>query len=212
MESIVVKTKDTDSSNLFLTVPLPRGIDPAVVSSLQFGMEQAINVLSDDINDGVLPRADEMAKLISGLTHPNAKLIEELALRQKTMQAVFHDGEWLPAEVINALQQSPPSNKSHPASDWKRRGRIFSVSLDGKEHFARYQFDSMYQPLPIIKEILQEIGEVADTWKIAAWFHYPNGWIADAKDGDKPVAPKDALDRRDDVLGAARRMHGSYEA
>jgi hypothetical protein len=70
----------------------------------------------------------------------------------------------------------------------------------------------MYQPLPIIQDILKVTGEVADTWKIAAWFQYPNGWITDLVDGAKAIAPKDALDRRDDVQAAARRKRESYEA
>jgi hypothetical protein len=146
------------------------------------------------------------------MTQPNVELIEERELRQKTMKSVFDSGDWVTAEAINALQAPPPANKWHPASDWKQRGRIFSVMFDGREYFARYQFDEKFQPLPIIKDILQVTGEVADTWKIAAWFHCPNGWIADPVDGAKAIAPKDALDRRDDVLAAARHKRESYEA
>lgn len=207
-----MKAKEPKASSLFLTVPLPSGMNPALAASLQFGVEQAIHVLGADIAMRVLPRADELAKLISGLTQPNAGLIDERALRQKTMQAVFDGTEWLTADMINRLQVSPPANKSLPASDWKRRGRVFSLTFDGKEYFARYQFDEMYQPLSVVKNILQAIGEVADTWKIAAWFHYPNGWIVDAADGKTPLAPKQTLDRRDVVLAAARRMRGSYAA
>ena len=199
-------------SSLFLNLPLPSDMDPALAASLQSGIEQAITVIGANINAQLLTRADDLAKLISGLTQPNVGLIEERALRQKTMQAVLGGTEWLTADVVNSLQASPPANKSLPASDWKRRRRIFSVTFDGKEYFARYQFDEMYQPLPIIKEILQAVGEVADTWKVAAWFHYPNGWIADAGDGAKPIAPCGALDRKHEVLAAARRMHGTYEA
>ncbi|GAB5097703.1 hypothetical protein [Caballeronia sp. HLA56] len=207
----MTKLNEPVTSHLFLRVPLPEGMSPALAASLQTGVEQAISALGPEINARVLPAADDLAKLISGLTQPNPQLIEERALRHKTMKAVFADGHWLTSEDINRLQPSPPANKSLPASDWKRRSRLFSVPYDGKEYFARYQFDEMYQPLPIIRDILQQIGEVADSWKIAAWFHYPNGWIANV-DGTKPVAPKDALDRREDVLAAARRMRGTYEA
>jgi hypothetical protein len=51
---------------------------------------------------------------------------------------------------------------------------------------------------------------VADPWLLAAWFHYPNAWIVGA-DG-VPGAPKDALDRRDDLIRAARRRSNSYVA
>jgi hypothetical protein len=163
----------------------------------------------------MLAQADQLAELVSGLTEPDLGLIEERIQRLKTIQQMLDEEEWLTAEMLNRLQPEPPSNKSHPASDWKRRGRVFSVNLGGKEYFARYQFDALYQPLPIIKEILKAFGPVADAWKIAAWFHFPNGWIAEpGADGDSPraVAPKDALDRRDDVLDALREGRGSYSA
>ena len=38
---------------------------------------------------------------------------------------------------------------------------------------------------------LKAFGEVADPWVLAAWFHYPNGWIV-SSDG-VPVAPKEAI-------------------
>ncbi|SAL51243.1 hypothetical protein [Caballeronia concitans] len=203
---------EPESANLFVTVPLPRGLSPALAASLQSGVEQAICAIGLDLSASLLSRADDLAKLITRLTQPDAGLIEERVLRRKTMQAVFEQGEWLTSEDINRLQASPPRNKSRPASDWKRRGHIFAVSYDGTNYFARYQFDDGYRPLPIIKDILQEIGEVADAWETAAWFHYPSGWIADLVDGTKPIAPKDALKRRDEVLTAARRMRGTYEA
>ena len=174
-----------------------------------------MSVVLADVTDDLLVRADQLAGLVSGLAAPDPGLIEERLLRQRTMQSIFAADDWLTAETINVLQPSPPANKSHPASDWKRRGRIFSVNVGGKEYFAGYQFDAMGQPLPIIRDILDELGPVADSWKIAAWFHFPNGWIAEAVPGEeppRPVAPKDALDRPADVLAAARKMHGSYVA
>lgn len=90
---------------------------------------------------------------------------------------IFHKEEWLTAEIVNRHQPRPPSNPSLPVDDWKRRGRIFSVTFGGQEYFPRYQFDATYQPLPLIRDILAAFGAVDDTWKIAAWFHYPNGRI-----------------------------------
>lgn len=120
-------------------------------------------------------------------------------------------GDWLTAEQINALQAVPLANKAQPASDWKRHGRIFSVSIGGKEYFAGYQFDTMCQPLPVIEEILDALGPVADSWKIAAWFHFQNGWISGTGEREgEPIAPMDALDRRDTIVNAARHIHGSY--
>lgn len=131
----------------------------------------------------------------------------------KTIKAIFEQGEWLMAEQLNALQPSPSTQKSQPASEWKRLGRIFAVSHGGEEYFARYQFDEAYQPLPVIEEILRAFGEVADNWKIAAWFHYPNGWLSKpGAQGQAPLAPKDALDQRAALLRAATARRGSYAA
>lgn len=203
------------SDGIVLRVALPRGTNPAVASALQRGMEVAMSMVLPDVGDALLVQADQLAGLVKGLATPDPALIEERLQRQRTMQSIFAADDWLTAEMINALQSSPPPNKSHPASDWKRRGRIYSVSVAGKEYFAGYQFDAMGQPLPIIREILDELGPVADSWKIAAWFHFPNGWIAEADRGDtaaRPIAPKDALDRPTEVLAAAAKMHGSYVA
>jgi len=115
--------------------------------------------------------------------------------------------------MLNRQQPEPPSNRSLPASDWRQRGKIFSVTFDRKEYFPRYQFDAAYQPLPLMRDILVAFGTEPDTWKIAAWFHYPNGWIVESgSEGAKAVAPKDALDRGNDLLRALEKRKGTYVA
>ena len=145
---------------------------------------------------------------------PNDALLEDRFRRAQTVIQALNAGKWLTAEQLNALQASPPKNKSLPASDWKRRGRVFSVSYGGEERYAEYQFDALHQPMPIIKAILKSLGNVADPWVLAAWFHFPNGWIVkEASDGGmQPVAPKDALDMREAVLHAAAQRQSSYVA
>lgn len=140
---------------------------------------------------------------------------EEHRLRQSTVRAILNEDEWLTAELINTVQLSPPADKSQPAAEWKRGGLVFCVIHDGEERFPRYEFDAKFQPKPVISDILNALGPVADPWKIAAWFHFPNGWIANLQPGRDvatPVAPKDALDRPDDVVAAARKTRGTYVA
>lgn len=199
---------------LILPLSLPKGTDPAVVSSLHDAVERAVVMTLSADQTQVLKSADRMAELLTGLFVPNDALLEDRLHRAQTVVKALNDGEWLTAEQLNALQASPPKNKSHPASDWKRRGRIFSVSYGGEEWFAGYQFDSLHQPLPIIKDILKALGKVADPWNIAAWFHFPNGWIAQqATDGSmQSVAPKDALNMREAVLHDAAQRQSSYTA
>jgi hypothetical protein len=64
-----------------------------------------------------------------------------------------------------------------------------------------------------MQHILVAFGAVENTWKIAAWFHYRNGWIVEAGAEDvEAVAPKDALDRRGDLMKALDKRKGSYVA
>jgi hypothetical protein len=196
-----------------MNVNLPEGMDMAVAESLKPRIEHALELFLLSAQPHVIEHADRLAELLSGEIEPNTGLVKERIARLDTIRKMLEEGEWLTAEQLNALQPNPPAQKSQPASDWKRRGRIFGVSYGGQDYFARYQFDDAYQPLSIIKDILRAFGEVADSWRIAAWFHFPNGWIAQpGTGGQQPVAPKDALDQRDTVLNAVAKRHGSYVA
>jgi hypothetical protein len=199
-----------DSGTLVLPVRMPKGVDPATLPSMVKAIEKAFAVMD---SAGVLERADRLAELATGFVEPDLELVEDRVHRMRTIQELFADGEWLTAEQLNALQATPPANKAHPASDWKRRGRVFSVNYRGKEYFARYQFDALYQPLPIIKDILAAFGEVADTWTLAAWFHFPSAWLVKRDErGATNVAPKDSLDRGAEVVQAAAKRLSSYVA
>ncbi|OQP74743.1 hypothetical protein IA54_012025 [Xanthomonas phaseoli pv. syngonii LMG 9055] len=158
----------------------------------------------------LLRRAEQVAEAVVESATPNESLLLERIALRRSMQAIIEADEWLTAEQINEMQGAPPANKNLPASDWKRRGRIYSVDMDGKERYASYQFDVMGRPLPIIKDILAALGPVSDSWSIASWFHYPNGWVA-GRDG-KAVSPKESLDRPVEVIKAAAKRLRSYQA
>jgi|SRR5438445_6162807 len=192
-----------------IRVHLPPQIDPVEASSVAKALELAVETITITRSLEVIRDADRLVELILGLAQPSPDLIEERSRRLQTINKMFAECEWLTAEELNTLQPSPPANKSLPASDWKRRGRIFGVGHGGKEYFAKYQFSATYEPLDIIKDVLKAFGEVSDPWTIAAWFHFPNGWLAD-KDG-RPQAPKDMLDHGDAVLNAVRQR-ASYVA
>ncbi len=200
----------THSVGLSVPVAMPVETDPAVVSSVVQAIEKALAVLIYARQGDLVARADQLAELAAGLLEPSRELLEDRVQRTQTLRQVFVEGEWLTSEQLNALQPAPPKSKSQPASDWKRRGRIYSVGRGGREYFARYQFDAMYEPLPIIRDILQAFDEVADPWVLAAWFHYPNAWLLDANGA--PVAPMNALNRRKDVVSAALKRRTSYVA
>lgn len=196
-----------------MTVNLPEGMDPGVAESIRPKIERALRLLALAEQPSVIEDADRIAELLIGKIEPGAGLVETRLARLKSIRAILEEGEWLTSEQLNALQPNPPAQKSLPASDWKRRGRIFSVSHGGREYFPRYAFDEAFQPLPVIRDVLKALGEAADSWKIAAWFHFPNGWIsAPGSGGQEPMAPKDALDQREALLRAAAARQGTCAA
>jgi hypothetical protein len=206
--------EDEDVKLLNLTIKVPRQIPFGLSETLEEGVAKAVKILAGSSAFLDLTRsADDVARLVVSQIRPSKIMLEERVGQMATVQKVFAETDWLTAEEINQLQDKPPAKKSLPASDWKRRGRVFSVTYDGKEYYPRYQFDAKYQPLPVISDILKAYGECADTWSIATWFHFPNGWIAkEVGDEAVPVAPKDALDRSSDVIRAARNQQGTYIA
>lgn len=206
--------EDEDMEVLSLTVKVPRHLPLGVSESLEEGLAKAVQILARSAAfQDLVESADNVARLVITQLRPGGIMLEDRIAQMATIKRVFEEGDWLTAKDINKLQKKPPSKKSLPASDWERRRRIFCVSYGGKKYYPRYQFDAMYQPLPIISEILKTYGECSDTWSLATWFYFPNGWIAKQVGNEAiPVAPKDALERLSDVIKAARSQKATYVA
>jgi hypothetical protein len=120
-------------------------------------------------------------------------------------------GEWLSAEQVHDRFRTTSDSG---AADWQRGGLIFGVDFSRERLFPSYQFDpESGEPLPIVAEVLSSFGEGADEWSIATWFQSPNAWIVN-RHGTRldPVAPKDALSRRSEVLEAVSKRSGTYVA
>jgi hypothetical protein len=200
--------------NISLNVPIPENVDPAIEASLTATAEKILAILArSGSQESIIATADRLAQAMIGTFQPDTYLVEERIDRLRSIRKMLREGEWLTAAEINAAQENPPAQKSLPASDWKRRGRIFSVNHDGIDYYPRYAFDAAYRPLPVISEILKAFGAEADTWKIAAWFHFPNGYLTrNTPDGRSAMPPKDALDQRDKLLDAVRSRSSTYVA
>jgi hypothetical protein len=124
---------------------------------------------------------------------------------------ILATGKWMTVDQIDACQKLSVGDADLGVHVWKARKQIFSVTFEGNEYFAGYQFDPDLQPLPIIRDILEVFGTRYQPWTVAAWFYFPNGWIVGVGDRQRePIAPMSALDRPDDVIRAAQFMHGGY--
>jgi hypothetical protein len=210
----VVEQDHLDYFDLVLNVPAQAAL---ALPSLRIAIQRAVDLALSGfaVDQKVIFDADKMAQLVVQSANPTVELVEERAGRLQTIKKILDNTKFLTGDAINALQNVPKANKHSVASDWKRRGRIFSVTgNDGKEYYPNYQFDMNGQPLPVIKDVLTALGEMNDTWAIASWFHFPNGWIAKLDDGKAvPAAPRDVLlTRKDDVIKAAKRAWGTHFA
>jgi hypothetical protein len=124
----------------------------------------------------------------------------------------FDGSEWLTAGVINYARAKLGLSEVKPR-EWEQYGRVFSVLYEGRHYYATYQLDSSYEPLPIIKPVLEAYGEYSNSWELAVWFHFPNGWIANETGAaPTPLAPKDAVNLDSQLVNAARNRRGTYIA
>ena len=140
------------------------------------------------------------------------QLVEEWLHVRHTKNIIIGGSSWLSGEMIDSRASN--EGRQALAGSWQSHGRIFSVRDGEKEFFPAYQFDVHWQPRPVIKEILMQLGDLADGWRVAAWFHFPDGWLSyrDQNGAVIAVSPKDALERVKDVVVAARRSRGTYVA
>lgn len=121
--------------------------------------------------------------------------------RANTIEKIRAETHWLTLAQIAEL----------PLVKWKREGRIFSIEIDDTQAYPSYQFDENFQPLPVIAEVLKAFKSESDSWKIAAWFHFPNGYInVDTPEGRHAIGPKDALDQPEKVMHAVQSRAGTY--
>lgn len=111
---------------------------------------------------------------------------------------ILADTEWLDSKDISDQVGFENKNRSAGPNTWKRRNKIFAISQKGKNLYPRYCLDEAFQPLDIVKEILDIFDNKKSGWSLAFWFGTGNSWLG----GDKP---KDVLNGdRDRLLRAAQ--------
>lgn len=133
------------------------------------------------------------------------------AQTEETKDRIIRNGEWL---TIRSYSYSARSTGIvRELEIWETAGQIFSIPHKGERYYARFQFDEYGTPLPVIKEVLDLLKTVMDSWSIAAWFAFPNSWTANEVDGAFiAVRPSAILDRREVLLNAAAMVRASYVA
>lgn len=197
------------ASGAQLVIPLPAGIDAAAMSGLGESVSRALQAVIKQGGAQLIERAAAVAAAAVPIAAPSTALIEEHIARRRTMKRIVEETQWYSAEQIRRQL----GKRVAPTADWKRRSKIFGVPIGEREFFAAWQFGEDLKPLPVVAKALAALGPIADPWKIAAWFHFPNPRLA--KSGGRKLvnrAPKDCLDEGRHLIDAARQRHASYLA
>jgi len=127
--------------------------------------------------------------------------INNTAKLEQLRKHILDDSEWLPAQEVSRRAGSSANvkNPSGLPNRWKRTGKIFAVSFEGKDLYPSYGLDIGGQPLPLMKKIIALFGESKTPWTLAVWFGTPNSWLGNEK-------PKNLVTSEPEkVLEAAQR-------
>lgn len=107
------------------------------------------------------------------------------AQREVELRAfILEDSLWLSSAELSDRAHFTNANRSAGPNAWKRRGRTFAISVEGHDRYPEYAFDEAWQPLPVIKRILEIFADTRTPWSLAMWFGTGNSWLG----GEKPKA------------------------
>lgn len=106
---------------------------------------------------------------------------------------ILADSEWLDANTLSELVGFENKNRSAGPNTWKSRHKIFAISHKGKNLYPRYCLDEVFQPLGIVKEILDIFNNSKSGWSLAFWFGTGNSWLGGVKPKDVLTGDKSKL-------------------
>ena len=96
-------------------------------------------------------------------------------MKANEIRAVLDSTKWLKATSVGNEALSPEA-RARLAQKWLKDGQIFSIERGDFERFPLYEFGSDLTPLPVLKEILSEIGPIRG-WRFAVWIASANTWL-----------------------------------
>lgn len=140
-------------------------------------IEKILEIIADDVSHTDIETELENAEM-------RAKYLSQTSL--------------LTAQQVRHLSGRRPSNKSEPASRWKRDNKVFAVYKNGINLYPAFQFEDG-MPKPIIKKILTVLPDDMTAWQIAFWFNSGNGWLNGAE-------PQNCLGQTEEIIYAAQQI------
>lgn len=122
----------------------------------------------------------------------------KVATAAQLRDRVLARGDWLTAQEVSENAGYQNANPSVQPNKWKKAGKIFAITVDGKDRFPAYALGVDGKPLPQMAEVLSVLSPHKQPLAIASWFASANSWL-----GSK--TPMESIaDNPQGVLNAAK--------
>ena len=146
--------------------------------------------------------ASDLDRILTWLAAEHIDAEEDLAFDNVVARREYlDDTPTLTAVQIHRMSGLVSSNRSEPASRWKKEGKTFAVRLGRRDLYPAFQFEEG-KPRTVVRDVLAALPSNMTAWQKAFWFASGNGWL----DGDEP---QQRLEDGDQVIAAARRLSES---
>lgn len=168
----------------------PGGIDDAV---FKIALEAAFLAVAglNQLPDTVKAKATTVKAKPKSTGTTNTERLEKLK------ETILNDSEWLPAQEVSRRGGAGTGvkNPSGLPNRWKRTGKIFAITSEGRDLYPAYALDIGGQPLPLVRKIIELFGETKTPWSLAVWFGTLNSWLGNKKPKDLlTTAPEQVLE------------------
>jgi hypothetical protein len=114
-------------------------------------------------------KSDQLVQLFVGDIAPTPVDMESARLHAKAWRQILTGGEWLTAAEVGELANLGTGNPVATVNRWKKERKIFAVTRDGRDYFARYALGPDFRPLPAVAAVLKVLPWQGGD-RLAAWF------------------------------------------
>lgn len=177
---LVIPVKNKTGSRLSLNLPEENNLEEKINKFLaSLGLKNTVAKIGVQQADDRATDNPSAVDIFEGFEDYRAKN----RAREATLRShILADTEWLDASQLSERVGFENKNRSAGPNTWKRRNKIFAISNKGKNLYPRYCLDDAWQPLPVVKAILDIFDNCKSGWSLAYWFGTPNSWL----NGEKP--------------------------
>ncbi|MEW9798014.1 hypothetical protein [Alteromonas sp. CYL-A6] len=95
------------------------------------------------------------------------------------LQTIFAQDKWLTAKEVSERAGYAGINPSSQPSKWKRSGKVFALTCQGKSRFPSYAFGDDGKPVKALSEIIRIFRDAGRSdISLALWFISINSWLS----------------------------------